>query len=312
MKKRKKRKVNDAVEGGYTRVWVQDGDDTPAAAVDVWECTSCKKRLGTEQGARTHVYMVHVLAEGATSIRDNTSLFTSTNDNGNSNSNCGGGNSTSACTSSGAVGTACGADGAATIAVAATASTSASASTSVPVPSYTCEFCGKEVRNADALFQHQRAKHQGLYTSIKPSWAAASSTASADPTITAAATITSPSNIIGHAPIGDEAGTRANPDIVTITDTGPDIDTASEAVTETGMIVGEYELPSVNSSVVRAFPCSVCDVVLDSEDALRRHMEGWQPIRLEKSLICSHCGKKFADERGLKQHMNFCILKAGN
>jgi DNA-directed RNA polymerase subunit RPC12/RpoP len=304
MKKRKKRKVYDAVEGGYTRVWVQDGGGTPAAAVEVWECATCKKRLGTEQGARTHVYMVHVLAEGATSIRDNE------NSNSNNHHNRDGGNFTTACTSSGAIGTACGADGAATIAVAATASTSASAS--VPVPSYTCEFCGKEVRNADALFQHQRAKHQGLYTSIKPSWAAASSTASADPTITAAATITSPSNIIGHAPIGDEAGTRANPDIVTITDTGPDIDTASEAVTETGMIVGEYELPSVNSSVVRAFPCSVCDVVLDSEDALRRHMEGWQPIRLEKSLICSHCGKKFADERGLKQHMNFCILKAGN
>jgi len=51
----KRRKVDVAVAGagGYA-----------AAGPGQWACATCGKVLGSERGARTHVYMVHVLGEG--------------------------------------------------------------------------------------------------------------------------------------------------------------------------------------------------------------------------------------------------------
>ena len=58
---RKRRKMDAAVAGagGYV-----------AAGPGCWACQTCGKELSSERGARTHVYMVHVLGQGSAPVEE--------------------------------------------------------------------------------------------------------------------------------------------------------------------------------------------------------------------------------------------------
>ena len=75
---------------------------------------------------------------------------------------------------------------------------------------------------------------------------------------------------------------------------------ASETRKETGTGTGHFENE-----------CQVCGSAFFTEEALQAHVEhGMQPHNLERpsSLQCP-CGKRFTEERALRQHQNYCQLK---
>jgi len=117
-----------------------------------------------------------------------------------------------------------------------------------------CVECGKSFSNEDALFQHNVAKHSGVYTSLKPSWSAYASQGMLDTTTTTLNAESQP----------DEAK--------------PQID------------------------------CDICGLCFDDMAKLASHLEGWTPITEDKEgFECDHCNGKFASERALHQHENFCV-----
>ena len=75
---KKKRKVDNMVEGGYMRVvTISDAkisvpggmapthlDMSTSLQEESWQCKSCERCFQSEQGAKTHVYMMHVLDGG--------------------------------------------------------------------------------------------------------------------------------------------------------------------------------------------------------------------------------------------------------
>ena len=178
----------------------------------VWECLTCRKQLTTEQGVKTHVYTVHVLPNGSQQQQQQQQETDDKTQLLDEQS------------------TANGSD----------------------VISIMCVECGKSFSNEDALFQHNVAKHSGVYTSLKPSWSA-------------------------HASQG-------------ILDT-------------TTTLYAESQPEEVQPQV----ECDICGLCFDDVAKLASHLEGWTPIAEDKEgFECVHCNGKFASERALHQHENFC------
>jgi uncharacterized C2H2 Zn-finger protein len=134
---KKRRKVDNLVEGGYMKV-SQNADDCsvdsggasgemevklstsaeqlscPSSVSEVWwQCKSCERRFKSEQGIKTHVYMMHIL--GTVDVLNDDGLASA--------------------------------------------------------PILECDICGKISSNKDASEQHTIAKHSGMFRSVKPSWA---------------------------------------------------------------------------------------------------------------------------------------------
>jgi ferredoxin len=82
---KKRRKVDDMVEGGYIKVTAlptlpkfdSDGtesnlrsDLSASFKEECWQCKSCERNFQSEQGVKTHVYMMHVLDGGDAVVHD--------------------------------------------------------------------------------------------------------------------------------------------------------------------------------------------------------------------------------------------------
>jgi ferredoxin len=83
---KKRRKVDDMVEGGYIKVTAlssvakcnSEGTESllhPHLSATFkekcWQCKSCDRSFQSEQGVKTHVYMMHVLDSGDAAVHDN-------------------------------------------------------------------------------------------------------------------------------------------------------------------------------------------------------------------------------------------------
>ena len=182
---------------------------------NVWECLTCRKQLTTEQGVKTHVYNVHVLPNGSQQQQQQQQQ----NDD--------------------------------RIPPPVMIQTASGAGDVTPIM---CVECGKSFPNEDALFQHNVAKHSGVYTSLKPSWSAHESQGTLDAT--------------------------------------------------TALCVERRD------ETKQQFECDICGWCFDDTAKLASHMEGWTPIAEDKEgFACVHCSSKFASERALHQHENFCAYR---
>lgn len=82
---KKRRKVDDMVEGGYTKVTalpsvtksdpegtesLLHSDLSASFKEECWQCKSCERNFQSEQGVKTHVYMMHVLDGDDAAVHD--------------------------------------------------------------------------------------------------------------------------------------------------------------------------------------------------------------------------------------------------
>jgi C2H2 type zinc-finger (2 copies) len=82
---KKRRKVDDMVEGGYIKVTalptvtkcdsggtesLLHSDLSASFKEECWQCKSCERSFQSEQGVKTHVYMMHVLDGGDAVVHD--------------------------------------------------------------------------------------------------------------------------------------------------------------------------------------------------------------------------------------------------
>jgi hypothetical protein len=149
--RKKRRKVDVLVEGGYC----DKGDSQ-------WECLTCGRRLTTEQGAKTHVYTMHILDKNKQQQQQQHAHSQQCDEHQQLQEN------------EGAHAIVGAKDVPLTVAaaVAAAGDVAACFATSETTASFQCVECGKPFSNCDALYQHKVAKHSGSYTSLKPEWVA--------------------------------------------------------------------------------------------------------------------------------------------
>lgn len=82
---KKRRKVDDMVEGGYIKITalpsvlksdpggtesLLQSDLSTSFKEEYWQCKSCERNFQSEQGVKTHVYMMHVLDSGDSVVHD--------------------------------------------------------------------------------------------------------------------------------------------------------------------------------------------------------------------------------------------------
>jgi len=130
-------------------------------------------------------------------------------------------------------------------------------------------------RNAEALKAHQIAKHNGLYTDIKPDWWSSSSSN------------TIPTTAKKHIPSKNVSSTDSST-----------INTLIDASKAPKTIFGS---------------CSICQMTFYTKKDQIQHPTLFIPsssLEVEKDENqCQFCQKWFREKRGLFQHLNFCSQK---
>ena len=304
---RKKRKVDNMVEGGYRKVRndVLDSSRANEGALfaDIcWCCNTCEKVFKSEQGVKTHVYMIHILNDGKITKNEN-EINVERGNGGDCDSK--------------------------------NESMKENVHTSLK-----CEFCDKVSRNADALRQHTLAKHSGKFQNIKPYWAGICTVPISviTPLIVNIDENVEPVNVTSDDNIDVEFTSKQsdNTDISSADQAIPhltedsklkkekedvgdsnceekrdDITDVGEAVKklEYDDVSQEHNISKLDKENNEVIECSICGILINSKEELSNHLLGWQPIVSNTKLNCQFCSKVFKDSRALMQHTNTCQIR---
>lgn len=282
--KRKRRKMETVTDEWIRMVGKKD--------IAEWQCTACEKCFTSERGARTHIYMQHVIP---TSSNGNPGVLDDPSPSETKESLANG---------------------------------------KMEVTSFSCDKCSRLFSSSDARYQHARAKH-GTYVTLRPKWAAptiglpdadvaCSVSASCSTADAAAATGADHAIDIAIGAAASDVAVSHDFDI-DINDTRTESKPSGPTVSPMNMSRVRHRankgqtaaeqlqlaaMSALDSTHRAAFHCEVCALACPSQVEYELHMLGLQPSDHKLTHPCPSCGKQFADERGLSQHMNFCTAPA--